>query len=75
MLSFFLGGRGDNRINTWIKWDTICSRKKKKKGGLWFRRLEDFNLAILSKWYWRKGGVCGIWSYMLVMGKMGVGCS
>ena len=38
-------------VVTWIKWETVCL--KKEEGGLGVRRLKEFNLALLSKWWWR----------------------
>ncbi|KEH20213.1 hypothetical protein MTR_8g069860 [Medicago truncatula] len=35
----------------WIKWDTICL--KKKDGGLGVKRLREFNISLLGKWVWR----------------------
>lgn len=34
-----------------IKWNIICSNKD--KGGLGVRRLWEFNMALLDKWWWR----------------------
>ena len=35
----------------WVKWDTVCLRKE--EGGMGVRRLREFNLALLGKWWWR----------------------
>jgi len=56
-----MGGREDFREITWIKW--VCSKTKlldqmgynlheKEFGGLGFRRIRGFNVALLEKWCW-----------------------
>jgi len=49
--NFFLRGSEDRTKITWINWKTVCS--KKEFGGLGVRRLKEFNVALLGKWYWR----------------------
>ncbi|XP_021971422.1 uncharacterized protein LOC110866587 [Helianthus annuus] len=48
----FVWGFSDSKKKLrWIKWDGIL--KSKKRGGLGIGKLADFNLAMLSKWWWR----------------------
>ncbi|KAH9768702.1 reverse transcriptase domain-containing protein [Citrus sinensis] len=41
------GGRGIH----WLRWDLMC--KPKSMGGVGFKRLHDFNIAILGKQCWK----------------------
>ena len=50
-INFFWGGGEDFRKLSWTKWDTICL--KRDKGGLWLKRLREFNFSLLGKWVWR----------------------
>ncbi|KAL0444552.1 UNVERIFIED_CONTAM: hypothetical protein Slati_2177900 [Sesamum latifolium] len=47
---FFLHGREVSKIH-WKAWPKLC--KSKKEGGLCFRRLKEYNLALLAKQAWR----------------------
>jgi hypothetical protein len=48
--AFCWEGCEDIRKITWIKWETVCLRKE--EGVLGVRRLREFNLALLGKWWW-----------------------
>lgn len=50
--SFWLGkARNDCRGIHWMSWDHMCG--KKNNGMMGFRKLHDFNLALLGKQAWR----------------------
>ncbi|KAJ0432124.1 putative reverse transcriptase zinc-binding domain-containing protein [Helianthus annuus] len=48
----FVWGISDSKKKfRWVKWDSMM--RSKKSGGLGVGRLRDFNLAMLTKWWWR----------------------
>lgn len=48
---FLWGKVGTRQKIRWVRWDRVT--KPKKVGGLGIGGLEDFNIAMLSKWWWR----------------------
>lgn len=49
---FWWGSRGkDDRRIHWMRWDRLC--EPKEQGGLSFKLIREFNLALLGKQAWR----------------------
>ncbi|GJR52184.1 RNA-directed DNA polymerase, eukaryota [Tanacetum coccineum] len=51
LIKFLWCGNSENKKIHWVSWNQ--SMAKIKSGGLGFRSLKAYNLALLAKWWWR----------------------
>jgi hypothetical protein len=66
---FFWEGTGEKQKYHLVKWDLVCTPRK--KGGLGIKNLQLFNQCLLCKWWWKLEYEHGLWQ-TLVKAKYGV---
>ena len=49
--NFRWGQKGEEKKMAWISWEKLCIPKS--QGGMGFKLLEEFNLALLAKHWWK----------------------
>ena len=49
--NFWWGQKGDERKMSWMSWENLCVPKN--QGGMGFKLLKEFNLALLAKQGWK----------------------
>ncbi|XP_021999705.1 uncharacterized protein LOC110897235 [Helianthus annuus] len=71
----FLWGKSSSRHNMrWIKWDLLL--KSRKDGGMGMGGIQEFNLAMLSKWWWRiKVNLSQLWAEVVAAVHRGISAS
>ena len=49
--NFRWGQKGEEKKMAWISWEKLCIPKS--QGGMGFKLLKEFNLALLAKHWWK----------------------